>query len=212
MRKELTPILGAGVLMAVVFTLLIWVRDLFTTGLNPFLGSIFLLVVMMLAIPAVIVGVRKLRWPIWKLFTASAVCWLVWTPIWRMRMGNPTIDIHWHDTLFVIANLHFMIFLVLLMAFFATVYFLLEKRGYMNRVVGFIHFLGTFLGCCLLFSWGDGGLVGMPRRYVYYSDFNSFIVYNRTVTTTVLILVGVQLVFVGMVIYYVIKRRLPYRR
>jgi cytochrome c oxidase subunit 1 len=90
----------------------------------------------------------------------------------------------------------------------AGLYYFLEKKGYVNNILGQIHFWITLIGgYCLFMPTTYVGLAGMPRRYLdYSSSFNRFMGYNGTMAYVAMITLIVQLVFVGMVVQSLIKR------
>ncbi|HVV04149.1 MAG TPA: cbb3-type cytochrome c oxidase subunit I, partial [Puia sp.] len=153
----------------------------------------------------VVWGVAGLRWPVWKLFAAGCACWIWWAIGWTLLIGNSTLDIHLHDTYFVIAGYHYAFLLLMIMFVLTVIYYLLERKVYVNRVLGRLHFWVTFVG--LWYLWWPGsfeGLAGMPRRYIdvgYFNGFNRLVNVDRTMVIVVAVIV-MQLVFVGMVVYF----------
>jgi len=216
MLKRLAYILVAGLLMAVVFWLLFWIHDTLVLGLNPFLDLLFIAFVILLLLPAVIWGIAKLRWPVWELFAVGCACWVWWAIGWAMLIGNSTIDIQLHDTYYVFTGFPYEALLPLALLVFTGIYYLLERKVHVNRALGRLHFWVTFLGLWYLF-WpgtyeGMTGLAGMPRRYLDFSDsyhngFNSFIQVNHTMAIVAKVVVIMQLVFVGMVVYTLARGR-----
>jgi len=209
MLKRLAYILVAGSMMAGVFWLLFWIHHSLVVGLNPFLDILFIAVGIIFLLPGIIWGMARLRWPVWELFAVGCACWIWWSIGWRMLMGHSTLDIFLHDTVYVIANFHFVVFFPLMMLVFTGIYYLLERKVCVNRTLGCIHFWVTFIGLWyLLWPGSYEGLAGMPRRYVdlgYSHGFNRFVQVNETMAIVAMVVVAVQFVFVGMVVYSVAR-------
>jgi len=205
MLKRLAYILVAGLLMATVFWLLFWIHHSLVIGLNPFLAVLFKAFVILLLLPGVIWAVARLRWPVWELFAVGCACWIWWTIGWSVLIGNSTLDILLHDTFYIIAGIHYVSSLLLIMVVLTGIYYLLERKAYVNRALGRLHFWITFIGLWyLLWPGSYEGLAGMPRRYYdyeYYHGFNRFVVVNQTMAIVGMVVVIMQVVFVGMVVY-----------
>jgi len=213
MLKRLAYILVAGLLMAVVFWLLFWVHRTLVFGLNPFLDILFIAFVTLLLLPGIIWGVARLRWPVWELFAVGCASWIWWTVGWNVLMGNSTLDIHLHDTYYIVSGYHYAFLLPLIMFVLTALYYSLEGKAYVNRTWGRLHFWITFIGLWYLLWPGTyEGMAGMPRRYLDYSDsyhygFNRFIQVNHTMAIVAMVVIVMQLVFVGMVMYTLMRGR-----
>ena len=96
------------------------------------------------------------------------------TGIW---VGNSILDIHLHDTYFVIAHFHIVMGVSAFMGMFAGIYHWFPKMfgRFMNNTLGYIHFFITFAGAYLIFwPMHYEGIAGMPRRYYDYSAWETF--------------------------------------
>jgi cytochrome c oxidase subunit 1 len=92
-------------------------------------------------------------------------------------LAAPPIDFHVHDTYFVVAHFHYVLFGTIVFATFAGLYFWFPKiTGRMlDERLGKLHFWTTFLGFHLTFlvhHWL--GNQGMPRRYIDYQPTDNF--------------------------------------
>ena len=207
MLKRLTYILIAGLLMAVVFWLLFWIHRTSVLGLNPFLNVLFIAFTILILLPGIIWGVARLRWPVWELFAVGCACWVWWAFGWAILIGNSTIDIQLHDTYYVFTGFPYEVLLPLILLVFTGTYYLLERKVHVNKALGRLHFWVSFLGLWyLLWPGSYEGMAGMPRRYLDYSDsyhygFNRFIQVNHTMAIVAMVVIVMQLVFVGMVVY-----------
>ena len=81
----------------------------------------------------------------------------------------------------------------------------------MNTTLGFIHFWVTLTGAyCIFWPMHYMGLAGMPRRYLDYSQwqsFNQFQDLNRFITVASIIVFAIQLLFVFNFFYSIFKGR-----
>jgi cytochrome c oxidase subunit 1 len=88
-----------------------------------------------------------------------------------IAVATQSLDVHWHDTYFVVAHFHFIMVGGVLTAFLAAAHYWFpkmfgrmysERMGLLTSVAVFIGFVLTFLPQFLL------GNAGMPRRYYSY--------------------------------------------
>ena len=88
-----------------------------------------------------------------------------------VAVATQSLDVHWHDTYFVVAHFHFIMVGGTLTAWLAAVHYWFPKitgRMYPERwgIVGAtLVFAGFFMTFFPQFLLGNGG---MPRRYYYY--------------------------------------------
>lgn len=220
------PIFGylamVGSLFAIaILAFLVWAHHMFVTGLNPFLGSVFVLLTLLIAVPS---AIKVFNWitTIWKgnirftpgmLFAIGFVSLFISGGLTGIFLGNSTIDIHLHDTYFVIAHFHIVMGVASFFGMFAGIYHWYPKMygRYLNNTMGYIHFWVTILGAYLIFwPMHYEGLAGMPRRYLDYSNWESFKQFadlNKFISTVALIVFAVQLMFVFNFFYSIWKGR-----
>jgi len=123
---------------------------------------------------------------VWELFAVGCSSWVWWSIGWNVLMGNSTLDIHLHDTYYVVSGYHYTFLLPLIIFVLTVIYYLLECKVSVDRALGRLHFWITFIGLWYLLWPGTyEGMAGMPRRYLDYSDschygFNRFIQVNHT--------------------------------
>src|SRR6195952_2444555 len=220
------PIFGymamIGSLFAItILAFLVWAHHMFVTGLNPFLGSVFVLLTLLIAVPS---AIKVFNWltTLWRgnirftpamLFAIGFVSLFISGGLTGIFLGNSALDIHLHDTYFVIAHFHIVMGVSAFMGMFCGVYHWFPKMygRYMNNTMAYIHFWVTFAGAYLIFwPMHYEGLAGMPRRYVEYqgwASFNHFGVPNRFLSTVAMIVFAVQLMFVFNFFYSIFKGR-----
>ncbi len=131
----------------------------------------------------------------------------------QVTIGNSTLDIQLHDTYFVIAHVHLMLYFALLFLAFSAVYFVFPRitGRMMNAPMGYIHFTLTLVSVYLL-CWPVPyeGLAGMPRWYMDYSTWVSLDGFSGTnvfVARVMMVLLGAQVVFVVNLVYSAVRGR-----
>ncbi len=220
------PIFGymamVGSLFAIaVLSLLVWAHHMFVSGMNPFLGSFFVLLTLLIAIPS---AIKVFNWitTIWRgnlvftpgmLFSIGFVSMFISGGLTGIFLGNSTIDMHLHDTYFIVAHFHLVMGVAAFFGMFAGVYHWFPKMygRYMNNTLGFVHFWITLIGSYLIF-WPMHymGFAGVPRRYLdfsLWSSFNQFSDLNKMITIVSIIVFAVQLLFVFNFFYSAFKGR-----
>jgi cytochrome c oxidase subunit 1 len=220
------PIFGymamVGSLFAIcILAFLVWAHHMFVTGMNPFLGSVFVLLTLLIAIPS---AIKVFNWltTIWRgnirftpamLFAIGFVSLFISGGLTGIWLGNSTIDIHVHDTYFVIAHFHIVMGVSAFFGMFAGVYHWFPKMfgRYMNNTLGYIHFWITMCGAYLIF-WPMHymGMAGVPRRYLDFTpwtSFNKFGDLNKMISIVTIIVFAVSLLFVFNFFYSIFKGR-----
>lgn len=188
----------------------VWAHHMFVTGMSPFLGSIFVLLTLLIAIPSAIkvfnwlttVYKGNLRLNVPMMFALGFVSIFISGGLTGIFLGNSAIDIHLHDTYFVVAHFHLIMGVSAFFGMFAGIYHWFPKMfgRFMNRTLGYIHFFGTFIGAYLIFwPMHYEGLAGYARRYYDYSAwqvFSEFSELNKFITVVVISTFFIQLLFV----------------
>jgi len=193
-------------LLTIIPLTIAWIYHQFVTGLNPFLAYILMPLVLIMAI-----FIYRLLFKTFKkyisftpdvLFAMGLFSYVILTSILFSHYSNSVIDIHLHDTYFVISQPYPVFFIVVVFAMFAAIYhwfFRISGRE-MNNTLGYIHFWATFIGTWFfLLPVQYEGLAGMPRRYYDYGDgnyFNTFYDQNHFMSIMALLLLIAQLLFV----------------
>ena len=220
------PIFGymamVGSLFAItVLAFLVWAHHMFVTGLNPFLGAIFVLLTLLIAVPS---AIKVFNWltTLWRgnirftpgmLFAIGFVSLFISGGLTGIFLGNSALDIHLHDTYFVVAHFHIVMGVASFFGMFAGIYHWYPKMfgRYMNNTLSYIHFWVTIVGAYLIF-WPMHymGLAGVPRRYYDFSQWESFKQFgglNEFISLVAMIVFAVQLLFVFNFFYSIWKGR-----
>jgi cytochrome c oxidase subunit 1 len=220
------PIFGymamVGSLFAItVLGFLVWAHHMFVTGLNPFLGSVFVLLTLLIAVPS---AIKVFNWltTLWRgnirfttatLFAVGFVSLFISGGLTGIFLGNSTIDIQLHDTMFVVAHFHIVMGVAGMFGMFAGIYHWFPKMfgRYLNNSLGYIHFWITIIGAYLIFwPMHYEGLAGMPRRYLDkrgWVSFNQFGDLDKMITVVSIIVFAIQLLFLFNFFYSIFKGR-----
>ena len=220
------PIFGymamVGSLFAIaILAFLVWAHHMFVTGLNPFLGAFFVLLTLLIAVPS---AIKVFNWltTIWKgslrftpamLFALGFVSLFISGGLTGIFLGNSALDIHLHDTYFVVAHFHILMGVASMFGMFAGIYHWYPKMygRYLNNTLGYIHFWATMIGAYLIFwPMHYTGLAGMPRRYYDYSiweSFKRFVELNQFISIVAIVVFLVQILFLFNFFYSIWKGR-----
>ena len=183
-KAMIGSILGIGFLSFIV-----WGHHMFVTGMNPFLGSVFVFTTLLIAIPSAVKAFNyittlwqgNLRFTPAMLFSIGLVSTFVTGGLTGIILADSALDVNVHDTYFVVAHFHYVLVSGALFSIFGAVYFWLPKwTGYMyDEGLGKLHFWLSFIGVNVaFFPMHFSGLAGMPRRIpdyaLQFADFNAW--------------------------------------
>jgi cytochrome c oxidase subunit 1 len=159
----------------------VWAHHMFTSGMADWLRLPMMILTMLIAVPT---GIKVLGWSatLWKARIQMTVP-MLWTlgflftftcgGLTGIMVASVPFDIHVHDTYFVVAHFHYVLFGGSVMTVFAGVYHWFPKMtGRMfDEGLGKLHFWLTFIGLNVTFfpmHWL--GTLGMPRRIADYQE------------------------------------------
>ena len=160
----------------------LWVHHMFATGIPALGSSYFTAASMLIAIPS---GVQIFCWiatiwmgrPVWKppfLFVLGFIAIFVMGGLTGVMLASIPLDLQLHDTMFVVAHLHYVLIGGAVFPLFGVLYYWFPKiTGRMqNDVAGHVSFALMFIGFNLtFFPQHKLGLIGMTRRiYTYHPD------------------------------------------
>ncbi len=165
---------------------IVWAHHMFTVGM-PLTGELFFMYsTMLIAVPT---GVKVFNWvsTMWRgaltfetpmLFAVAVVFLFTIGGFSGLMLAITPADFQYHDTYFVVAHFHYVLFSGAAMAMMGGAYYWLPKwTGHMyDEKLGKIHFwLTTIFFNVTFFPQHFLGLAGMPRRIPDYAlQFTEF--------------------------------------
>lgn len=221
------PIFGykamvGSMLFITILSFVVWAHHMFVTGMNPFLGSIFMLLTLIIAVPSA-VKIFNYVTTLWKgnirftpamLFSIGLVSFFLTGGITGIFLGNSAIDIQLHDTYFVVAHFHLVMGSASFFGMIAGIYHWFPKMfgRMMDNKLGYVHFWVTFVGVYLVFfPMHYLGIAGFPRRYYSFTNFdmfNKFADLNMLISTAAIVTLAAQFVFLFNFFYSMFRGRL----
>jgi cytochrome c oxidase subunit 1 len=184
------PIFGykamIGSMLVIAFlSFIVWGHHMFITGMNPFLGSVFVFTTLLVAIPSAVKVFNYLA-TLWKanivlspamLFAVGLVSFFISGGLTGIILGDSALDINIHDTYFVVAHFHIVMGSSAIFGMFAGIYHWFPRMfgRMMNKKMGYLHFWLTIIGVYgTFFPMHFIGLSGAPRRYYAYTAYEGF--------------------------------------
>jgi len=173
--------IAASSIAIAILGFLVWGHHMFTSGQSPMLSAVFSFITFSIAVPS---GIKIFNW-LATMYRGS-IC--LDTPmlyalgfIWLFTIGGLTgifcatlsVDLHIHDTYFIVAHFHYVMVGSMMFAFLAGMYYWWPKIfGKMynepaSKIAAWIIFIGFNLTFFIQFIAGSQG---MPRRYADYDE------------------------------------------
>jgi cytochrome c oxidase subunit 1 len=175
------PIFGykamVGSILAIGFlSFIVWGHHMYVTGMNPFLGSVFVFTTLLIAIPSAVKAFNYIT-TLWQgnirftpamLYSIGLVSTFVTGGLTGIVLADSALDVPVHDTYFVVAHFHIVMGMSAIFGMFAGIYHWFPKMfgRMMNTKLGYAHFWTTMVcGFGVFFPMHFIGLAGTPRRY-----------------------------------------------
>ncbi|CAN5913221.1 cytochrome c oxidase subunit I [soil metagenome] len=191
---------------------IVWGHHMFQSGMNPALGATFMLSTMLIALPS---AIKVFNWlgTMWGgsiHFSAAMLNAVAFVSMFTIGglsgifMAATPVDMHIHDTYFIVAHLHYVLFGGSTFGIFAGLYYWFPKMfgRMMNETLGKIHFGLSFLFFNgTFFLMHIVGMHSQPRRYAAYDGFELYnnigtVGMNQFMTVCALLLGLSQLILV----------------
>jgi len=212
-----------AMLSIAILSFVVWAHHMFTSGMNPFLGSVFTILTLIIAVPSAIKAFNYIA-TLWRgniiftpamLFSIGLVSFFISGGLTGLFLGNSVVDINLHDTYFVVAHFHIVMGSASFFGLFAGVYHWFPKMfgRMMNSTLGYVHFWITFIGAYLVFfPLHYIGIAGFPRRYYSFTNFEtgrieSFIDLNTFVSFAAILTFIAQFIFLFNFFYSMYRGR-----
>ncbi|GLH65703.1 cytochrome c oxidase subunit I [Geothrix edaphica] len=184
---------------------LVWAHHMFTSGMSNLATMLFSLLTMIVAVPS---AIKVFNWvgTLYKgsidfqpplLFALTFIFLFAIGGLTGVMQGALAINVHIHDTYFIVGHFHYVMFGGTGMGFFAALLYWFPKmfgRMYSKKAI-YVSWFPMFIGFNLLyFGMLILGMMGMPRRYyVHLPQFH---------TMHVVATVGSWLLVLGLLIYF----------
>ena len=218
------PVFGYRAMVFAIFAIgllgfFVWGHHMFISGMSPYSAIAFSVLTLSIGVPS---AVKTFNWlgTLWggrirftcaMLFALGFVSLFVAGGISGLILGQSSLDLAMHDTYIVPAHFHLVMGVASIFGMFAALYFWFPKMfgRYMNETIGKFHFWVTFIGVyCIFVPMHVMGLVGMPRRYSQFTEYEFLHGLHPLVlfvSISAIITITVQLVFYFNVIWSIFK-------
>ena len=219
------PIFGyhamAFSMIAIAFlSWVVWGHHMFVSGMNPLLGTAFMLSTMVIAVPS---AIKTFNWlgTLWggsirftspMLFALGFVSNFLIGGLSGIFMASTPVDIFIHDTYYIVAHFHYVV-AGIIFAMFASIYYWFPKLfgRMMNEPLAKLHFVLTYVFFNLTFFpmhiLGVGGhmrRIYNPTQYAFLEPLQPI---NVFITVSALLLALSQIPFVVNLVWGLVAGR-----
>jgi cytochrome c oxidase subunit I len=215
------PIFGYPVMVAATITIgfvsfTVWAHHMFTVGMNSYANSFFTISTMLVGVPT---GIKIFNWigTMWggkirfrspMLFCIAFLFQFLIAGLTGIILAVAPFDWQLGNSYFVVAHFHYVIVGGILFALFGAFYYWFPKmsgRMYSETLAKW-HFWLFLIGFHLTFDFMHvPGLLGMPRRIYTYEPGRGWDIWNLIVTVGVFFQAAGILVFVGNLLWSLLK-------
>jgi cytochrome c oxidase subunit 1 len=207
------PIFGyhamAFSMIAIAFlSWIVWGHHMFVSGMNPLLGTAFMMTTMVIAVPS---AIKVFNWlgTLWggsirftapMLFALGFVSNFLIGGLSGIFMASTPVDIYIHDSYYIVAHFHYVV-AGIIFALFAAVYYWFPKMfgRMMNEGMSKIHFVLTYIFFNLTFFPMHFLGVGGHMRRIYNPTQYEFLLplqhWNVFITVSAFCLGAAQIFF-----------------
>ena len=198
---------------------IVWGHHMFTSGMNPALGMAFMVSTMMIALPS---AIKTFNWigTMWggnihfttpMLNAIAFVSMFVVGGLSGIFMAAVPVDIYFHDTYFIVAHFHYVLFGSTLFGVFGGIHFWFPKMfgRMMNETWGKVHFVISFIAFnATFFPMHMLGIAGFPRRLAdpyHYPSLEHLMPLNRFMTISAIIMGLAQFILLANFFYHIFR-------
>src|SRR6266516_1173733 len=187
----------------------VWGHHMFMSGMNPTLGSTFMVSTLLIAVPSAVkvfnwMGTMwrgNLRFHVPMLNAVAFVAMFAIGGLSGIYMAATPVDMFIHDTYFIVAHLHYVLFGGSLFALFGAITYWFPKMfgRLMSEPWGKVHFWLTFVFYnCTFFPMHILGMAGAMRRIydpTQYDFLKPMQPMNVFISISAFLLFATQLIF-----------------
>jgi cytochrome c oxidase subunit 1 len=189
---------------------IVWGHHMFQSGMSPALGTAFMTSTMVIAVPSAIKTFNwlgtlwggNIRFTVPMLNAIAFVSMFVIGGLSGIYMASTPVDIFIHDTYYIVAHIHYVVFGGSIFGAFAAIYYWFPKMygRMMNDALGKLHFWLTLIA----FNWtffpmhiiGVGGHMRRIYNPMQYDFLQPLQPWNEVITYGALTLGAAQILLV----------------
>jgi cytochrome c oxidase subunit 1 len=194
---------------------IVWGHHMFQSGMNPLLGTTFMLSTIVIAVPS---SIKVFNWlgTLWRgniQFSSAMLNALAFVSMFIIGglsgvfMASAPVDIYIHDTYFIVAHIHYVLYGGSLFGIFSGIYYWYPKMfgKMLNETWGRRHFFWTFVTFNLTFFPMHILGIGGHMRRIYDPNVYDFLKglggVNEVITIGAIALGFSQLILVGNILW-----------
>ena len=190
---------------------IVWAHHMFVSGMKPTLATAFMVSTMLIALPS---SIKVFNWlgTLWRgsirfdtptLCAISFIAMFIIGGLSGIFMAATPVDIFIHDTYFIVAHFHYVVFGGSLFAVFGAVFFwfpkmygrmMSEKLGKIHWFLTFVFFNLTFFPMHIIGAGGHMRRIASVNAYNWLAPFQEA---NTFITHSAIALGFTQLLFVA---------------